>query len=98
MQKIHLLQTEDELLALHRVFDAFVGETVPEILGFPSMISQLVQEHPIPHGSDMCLYVGMFLRKDLLEDPMIVHLMDYDVFCEKYVTDTLSHMMVGDVF
>jgi hypothetical protein len=97
VQKIRLLQTEDELQALHYAFDVFVGENVPEILGFPSMLSQLVQEQPIPHGSDMCLYVGMFLRKDLLKDPMIVHLMDYDCFSEKYVKDTLTRMMVGDV-
>jgi len=98
VQKIRLFQTEEEMQALERAFDAFVAQTVPEILGFPSLISQQVQERPIPHGSDMCMYVGMFLRKDLLEDPMIVHLMDYDAFCEKYVTDTLSRMMLGDVF
>ena len=44
----------------------------------------------------MCLYVGVFLRCGLLEDPMIEHLMDIDAFDEDYVTDTLTRMMLGD--
>jgi hypothetical protein len=97
VQKVRLVQTEDELQALDHAFDAFVRENVPEILGFPALLSLLVQEQQVPHGSEMCLYVGMFLNRGLLEDPMIVHLMDYDAFCEHYVTDTLTRMMPGDV-
>jgi len=97
VEKVRLVQTEDTLQALDIEFDEFVARTVPEILGFPSLFSRLVQEHPVPHGSEMCLYVGMFLNKGLLEDPMIAHLMDYDAFEEGYVTDTLMRMTVGDV-
>lgn len=95
--KVRLVQTEDALHALDVEFDEFVRTNVPEILGFPSLFSLLVQEQQVPHGSDMCLYVGMFLNKGLLEDPMIAHLMDYDAFEEGYVTDTLMRMTVGDV-
>jgi hypothetical protein len=97
VQKIRLFQTQDELQALDCAFDVFVREQVPEILGFPALLSVLVQEQQIPHGSEMCLYVGMFLSRGLQEDPMIAHLMDYDCFSEDYVTDTLSRMMAGDV-
>jgi hypothetical protein len=97
VEKVRLVQTEDALQALDIEFDEFVGRTVPEILGFPSLLSRMVQEQPVAHGSEMCLYVGMFLEKGLLEDPMIAHLMDYDAFEEEYVTDTLMRMMVGDV-
>ena len=51
----------------------------------------------MPHGSDMCLYVGVFLRCGLLEHPIVAHLMDFDAFDEDYVTDTLKRMMLGDV-
>ena len=97
VQKIRVVQTEDALQALECSFDAFVRETVPEILGFPSLFSQKVQEEQVPHGSEMCLYVGPFLSSGLLEDPMIAHVMDFDAFDEKYVEDMLTRMMLGDI-
>ena len=44
VSRVHLTQTEDALQALDVEFDEFVGRTVPEILGFPSLFSLLVQE------------------------------------------------------
>jgi hypothetical protein len=97
VQKVRLMQTEDELNELECDFDAFVRVNVPEILGFPSLFSYQVQAEQVPHGSEMCLYVGMFLRQGLMDDPMIAHLMDYDCFGHAYVTETFTRMMPGDI-
>lgn len=95
--KLRLVLSDEDLEDLHDEFSEFNRHAVPEILGYPSLFSVLVQEEDIPHGSDMLCFVGTFLRQGLLEDPMVADLMAFDAFGADYVAESFTRLKLGDV-
>ncbi len=97
VQKVRLGMTDAEMVALNERLDVFIREAVPQVLGYPSLVSLMVAEDDVPHGSDLSAYVGAFVRAGLLDDPMVRDLMAFDAFDAAYVTLSLRRMLFGDV-
>jgi hypothetical protein len=95
--KVYLGMTDAQLGALHERFSIFIRQAVPDLIGYPAIFSVFVQEEDLPHGSNTCLFVGEFLGRGLLQDPVVQELMDFDAFDEVYVTQTLQRLLLGDV-